>query len=123
MTTAVARYTDLPENGRAFNDLIVRGGHIVLPGMQPYRADISINGRSVGGPAETQIVDIGDLDGVEARDTIDAAGLFIHASTPDGMPSLQPGMPAHLSIRRSADDASALVWELVGLRARRMGGR
>jgi beta-lactamase class A len=123
MTTDVARYTDLPENGRAFNDLIVRGGHIVLPGMQPYRADISINGQSVGGPAETQIVDIGDLDGVEARDTIDATGLFIHAGTPDGTPSLQPGMPARLHIRRSADDASALVWEVVGLRARRMGVR
>ena len=123
MTTDVVRYTDLPENGRAFNDLIVRGGHIVLPGMQPYRADISINGQSVGGPAETQIVDIGDLDGVEARDTIDATGLFVHAGTTDGTPSLQPGMPARLHIRRSADDASALVWEVVGLRARRMGVR
>jgi hypothetical protein len=123
MTTDVVRYTNLPENGRAFNDLIVRGGHIVLPGMQPYRADIGINGQSVGGPAETQIVDIGDLDGVEARDTIDATGLFVHAGTTDGTPSLQPGMPARLHIRRSADDTSALVWEVVGLRARRMGVR
>jgi beta-lactamase class A len=120
MTTEVARYADLPENGRAFTDLIVHGGHIVLAGMPPYRADISINGQSVGGPSETQIVEIGDLDGVEARDTIDAAGLFIHASTPDGTPSLQPGMPALLHIRRSGDASSALVWEVVGLRARRM---
>ncbi|MGH7449215.1 MAG: serine hydrolase, partial [Longimicrobiales bacterium] len=56
MNADVARYTDLPENGRAVNDLIIRGGSIVLPGMQPYRADISINGQSVGGPAGTQIV-------------------------------------------------------------------
>jgi beta-lactamase class A len=120
MNSSIARYTDLPENGRAFNDLVVHGGSIVLPGMAPYRADISINGQSVGGPATTQIIEIGDLEGVESRDTIDATGLFIHAETPDGSPSLQPGMPALLHVRRTADRSSELVWEIVGLRARRM---
>lgn len=120
MNTDVSRYTGLPENGRAVNDLVITGGSIVLPGMQPYRADISVNGRSVGGPAETQIIDIGDLTGTEARDTIDATGLFVHARTPDGEPSLQPGMSPVFDVRRSADPASELVWEIVGLRARRM---
>jgi beta-lactamase class A len=120
MNSDVARYTDLPENGRAVNDLVIRDGSIVLPGMQPYRADISINGQSVGGPAATQIVEIGDLAGVESRDTIDAAGLFVHAETPDGTPSLQPGMTPVFQLRRSADPSSELVWEIAGLRARRM---
>ncbi|HSJ32931.1 MAG TPA: serine hydrolase [Longimicrobiales bacterium] len=120
MSSDIARYTDLPENGRSVNDLVIRDGSIVLPGMQPYRADISINGRSVGGPAATEIVEIGDLQGVESRDTIDATGLFIHPETPDGMSSLQPGMPPVFRLRRSADPTSELVWEIVGLRARRM---
>ncbi|HEX2167975.1 MAG TPA: serine hydrolase [Longimicrobiales bacterium] len=120
VNTSIARYTALPENGRSVNDMVIRDGSIVLPGMQPYRADITINGRSVGGPAETQIVDIGDLAGPEARDTIDATGLFVHAETPDGTPSLQPGMEPVLRIRRTADPASELVWEIVGLHARRM---
>ena len=120
MDTDVSRYTDLPQNGRAVNDLVITNGRIVLPGMPHYRADISINGRSVGGPAETQIMEIGDLAGVEARDTIDATGLFVHAETPDGTPSLQPGMTPLFQLRRSADPSSELVWEIVGLRARRM---
>ncbi|HSK19575.1 MAG TPA: serine hydrolase [Longimicrobiales bacterium] len=120
MSSDVSRYTDLPENGRAVNDLVIRDGSIVLPGMQPYRADIGINGRSVGGPAGTEIVEIGDLQGVESRDTIDATGLFIHPETPNGVPSLQPGMPPVFRLRRSADPSSEIVWEIVGLRARRM---
>ncbi|MBR9989812.1 MAG: serine hydrolase [Gemmatimonadetes bacterium] len=120
MNADIAQYTDLPQNGRAFNDLLIHGGHIVLPGMAPYRADISINGRSVGGPAETQIMEIGDLEGTEARDTIDATGLFVHAVTPDGIPSLQPGMSPAFRIRRTADPASELVWDINGLHARRL---
>ena len=120
MQAAVALYTELPQNGRAVNDLVIRGGRIVLPGMDAYRADISINGRSVGGPAETQIIEIGDLEGTEARDTIDATGLFVHAATQDRTPSLQPGMAPVFQVRRSADPSSELVWDIVGLRARRM---
>jgi beta-lactamase class A len=120
MGSDITRYTGLPENGRAVNDLVIRGGRIVLPGMEPYRADISINGRSVGGPAETQIMEIGDLEGVESRDTIDATGLFVHAETPHGEASLQPGMPPVFRVRRSADSSSELVWDIVGLHARRM---
>jgi hypothetical protein len=91
--------------------------------MAPYRAVITIDGRSVGGPAATLIAEIGDLEGVEARDTIDATGLFIHAEPSSGEPSLQPGMAPVLRMRRSAEPDSELVWELVGLRARRMTAR
>jgi hypothetical protein len=92
----------------------------VLPGTPPYRADISINGASVGGPAATQIVEIGDLEGVAARDTIDASGLFVHPQTPDRATTLQPGMTPVLHLRRSADPTSELVWDIDGLHARRM---
>ncbi|HEX6135044.1 MAG TPA: serine hydrolase [Longimicrobiales bacterium] len=119
----VALYAELPQNGSSMNDLLILGGQVVLPGLPPYRADISINGASVGGPTATQIVEIGDLTGVEAKDTVDATGLFIHAETPDDSPSLQPGMPPVLLLRRGADPGSELVWEIVGLRARRMTAR
>lgn len=113
-------YTSLPENGGSVSDMLIRGGDIVLPGMPPYRADITINGASVGGSSATQITEIGDLSTAEARDTIDASALFIHAETPDGTPSLQPGMPPVLRLRRSADASSELVWEIIGLHARRL---
>jgi beta-lactamase class A len=116
----VSLYTELPPNAGAMNDLVIRGGRIVLPGTPPYRADISINGASVGGPAATQIVEIGDLEGVTARDTIDASGLFVHPHTPDRAATLQPGMTPVLHVRRSADPTSELVWDIDGLYARRM---
>src|SRR5690606_35561244 len=103
--------------------LVLRGGEIVLPGMAPYRADITINGASVGSSSGTQIVEIGDLTGAVAKDTIDASGLFVHPVMSDSAQSLQPGMRPAFHIRRTADPASELVWEVLGLRARRMMAR
>jgi beta-lactamase class A len=118
----VALYTSLPRNGRAVNDLIIRGGTVVLDGMAPYRADIAIDAAAVGGPASTQIVDIGDLLGTEARDTIDAAGLFLHPSLSVARRgSLQPGMPADFTVRRGADRASDAVWTVTGTAVRQFG--
>jgi len=113
MNTDIELYTGLPENGSSMTDLLIRGGYIAVPGVEPYRADIGINGASVGGPSTTQITDIGDLAAVVARDTIDATGLYIHADTP----TLQPGMEPVLFLRRSADPGSEVVWEVNGLRA------
>jgi beta-lactamase class A len=110
-------YTGLPENGSAMNDLLIRGGTVVLPGMEPVRADISIDAAAVGGPPTTRIVDIGDLSWTVARDTVDAAGLFIHAAR------MQPGAAAQLQLRRSVEPESELIWEIDGTRLRRLTAR
>ena len=116
--TAIALYTSLPENGRSLNDLLIAGGHIVLPGMQPWRADVTVDAESVGGPSATQVVDVGDLLGTEARDTLDATGLFIHSTT-----EVHPGRPVSLQLRRTADLASELVWTVEGTSRRRYVAR
>jgi beta-lactamase class A len=119
----VELYSTLPPNGRAVNDLVIRGGSVVLPGTPPYRADIAVDGAAVGGPAVTQIVDIGDLLGAAARDTIDATGLFIHVRPVDGgPPSLQPGVFPELEVRTGADPLSTLVWSVAGTAVRQHSG-
>jgi beta-lactamase class A len=115
----VELYATLPPNGRPVNDLVIRGGSVVLPGVPPYRADIAIDGAAVGGPAVTQIVDIGDLLGVAARDTIDATSLFIHLrGNGAGPASLQPGAFPDLEARTGADPLSPLVWSVDGTAVR-----
>jgi beta-lactamase class A len=113
--TDVTLYSGLPQNGRGMNDLIVRGGSVVLPGMPPYLADISIDNAAVGGPALTQIADVGDLRENAARDTLDATGLYIHpVAQADGAADVQPGRHPHFELRTSADPASTLVWTVEG---------
>jgi beta-lactamase class A len=113
--TDVTLYSGLPQNGRGVNDLIVRGGSVVLPGMPPYLADISIDAAAVGGPALTQIMDVGDLRENAARDTLDATGLFIHpVAGAGGTAEVHPGAYPHFELRTAADPASAVVWTVEG---------
>ncbi|CAN5824938.1 hypothetical protein BH23GEM9_BH23GEM9_24770 [soil metagenome] len=116
----IALYASLPQNGRAVNDLVIRGGTVVLPGIEPYRADISIDAASVGGPAMTQIVDIGDLRENAARDTLDATGLYLHApASPDGA-GLQPGRYPEFTLRRGPEPGSEAVWTVLGTTLRQL---
>jgi beta-lactamase class A len=113
-----ALYTTLPENGRAMHDVIIRGGSIVMNGWA-YRADIAIDAAAVGGPASTQVVDVGDLADAVGRDVLDAEGLFIHPSfeTP------HPGRLADFTLRRSADPASEAIWTVEGTVLRQLTAR
>jgi beta-lactamase class A len=124
-TVDVALYADLPQNGRAVNDLIIRHGTIVLPGHS-YRADIAIDASAVGGPAWTQVTDIGDLGGSEARDTLDATGLFVHLPellppAADGLSGPQPGQPPAFVIRRGEQPYSDAAWVVVGTDVHQVG--
>jgi beta-lactamase class A len=96
----IHNYTSLPQNGRALNDLVIRGGTVVLPGVAPFRADIAIDAASVGGPAVTQIVDVGDLLELAARDTW-----------------------PRFDLRSGPDAASQLVWTVFGVARRQFVGR
>jgi hypothetical protein len=109
-------YETLPENGRAADDLLIRGGTLVLPGMPPLRADLAIDYRDPLEKRGGRIVDVGDLAETVARDTVDAAGMFVHPtadaleSNPEGAGVLHIGAPASFMIRRGADAASGAVW-------------
>jgi hypothetical protein len=105
----LALYEGLPPNGRQVNDLLVRGGTVVSPGIAPYRADVAIDYRDSLGRRGGRVVDIGDLREYAARDTLDASGLFVHPG-PDG--PLMVELSTSLAVRRGASPGSAVVWAL-----------
>lgn len=113
------RYLELPFNGRSVDDLLIVGGTIVAPGLPSYRADLAIGYRDPLRLEGGRITDVGDLGGFEARDTLDATGLFLHLSPsragsgdPLGV-HVSPGeTPASFDIRRGEDPSSPLVWRV-----------
>jgi len=113
-----ARYEELPENGRSVNDLLVRGSTVVVPGLEPYRADVTVNFADPLARRGGRIVEVGDLAEAAARDTIDATGLFLHpgpealAQEGPGRPALMVDRPASFVLRRGRDAASAVVWRM-----------
>jgi len=113
-----ALYEELPENGRSVNDLLVRGATIVLPGIEPYRADLSINFADALAHRDGRIMEVGDLAEAAARDTIDATGLYLHPApamlSQEGPapPVLTVDSPAIFVLRRAPDRASEGVWSV-----------
>jgi hypothetical protein len=109
-------YLSLVQNGSSVSDLLIRGGTIVVPGVTPVRADIAVNLDDEGGdPAVATITEIGDLGELEARDTLDASGLFLHTHAEEALGDaetpgrLLPRMRAVFVLRRTADPASEIV--------------
>ncbi len=115
LETPIARYTELPENGRSVRDLVIRGGTVIVPGLQPYRADLAIDVRDgLLARDEAEIVEIGDLEAVVGRDDFDAADAFIHIGpaaldTLGGAPALRPGAPADFVLRAGAEADARLL--------------
>jgi hypothetical protein len=104
-----APYETLPENGRPVNDVLVRGPVIVVPGLEPYRADVMIQFADPLALRGGRVVEVGDLADAAARDTVEAAGLFLHAPAP-----LAVDRPASFVLRRARDAASEAVWRMDG---------
>lgn len=88
----LAAYDSLPTNGDAAVDGLVRGGTVVVPGFEPFRADISYDVDEGG----SRIVEIGYLEGVVARDTLDAGGLYVHPAAEALHPAPVAGDPPRL---------------------------
>jgi len=112
-------YESLPTNDRAAVDILVMGGHIVLPGKEPMRLDLAMNFEDAlrGGPARVR--EVGDLSAVAALDTVDATGLFLHPgpsmlTTQGAGQWLRINAPVHLYLRRGREAGSALVREIGG---------
>jgi hypothetical protein len=113
-TAPLSVYEGLPGNGRAVVDVLIRGGTVVLPGSPPARVDIMANleGGSGGAP-HARISEVGDIEGVLARDTIDVTGMFLHRAG-IGAPgeALVPGMDATFLVRAGPDPASRALFRI-----------
>ena len=113
-----SRYEELPENGKVWPDLLVRGGTLSTPGQPPAKLDLLVDFddplRERGGTFD----DIGDLGQAHARRTIDATGLYIVPFDPPGHAApkrriLAPDMPAYFHLSRDPSGRE-VVWTLAG---------
>jgi hypothetical protein len=77
-TADPAAYEQLPFNAGGAYDLLIRGGRLVLPGRPPLVADLAVNYDDAVARTGGRVREVGDLAGVVAIDTIDAAGAFLH---------------------------------------------
>ena len=103
-------YTDLPENADTWPDLLVEGGTLVVPGLPQARADVVVNFANALLERGGTIEDVGDMAHVQARRTIDAAGLFI---VPLEGKAVAPDLPAQFVLSRDPHGRD-VVWTLAG---------
>lgn len=112
----LAEYEAIPRNDRKVFDALIRGGTVVLPGAEPYRADLGMNFAESLDLSDGHVADVGDLSDYSARDILIAQGMFIHpepealAEGADGGSYLETKRPASFTIRRSEDPESQAVW-------------
>ena len=116
-------YESLPGNRGGASDVLVLGGHLVLPGMPPLRADVAVAYDEPLTRTGPTVRDVGDLREAVAMDTIDASGLFLHpqASSLTVEKSgtwLRIGAEAAIDVRRGAEPGSQLVRTVAAPRAR-----
>jgi hypothetical protein len=98
----VALYQELPENGRRFGDLLIRGATLHAPGVAPLRGDVLVNFEHPLAERGGRFADLGDLAEVEARDILEADGLHLLAE------ELQVGAEAHFRLARDPDGQEVL---------------
>ena len=93
---ATTPYDSLPPNGRRLPDLLIRGGRLAIPTLPSLRADLLVDYDRPLLREGGQISDVGDLDGVEAQDTLDATGLYLipFGDALDSQGALRTGAPA-----------------------------
>jgi len=109
-----ALYEQLPENARAWPDLVLRGGTIIVPGQPALRADVLVNFEHALSWRNGTLADLGDLDDLKARRVVDVEGMFIIPLDEQGQPgAFTLDAPARLMLSRSADGQSPL-WTLDG---------
>jgi hypothetical protein len=70
-------YRALPENGRRPPHLLIAGGRLAVPSLEPIRADIFVDFDRPLLRTGGTIRDVGDLDGFDALDTLRIDGLYL----------------------------------------------
>lgn len=101
-------YTDLPENGRTWADLRVSGGTLALPGKPQAKVDVLVEFERKLLERNGRIVEIGDLDDMPARRSIDASGLYIVPTD-----TFARHEPARFHLSRDPEGRD-VVWTLAG---------
>ena len=101
-------YTNLPENGRTWADLRVSGGTLAIPGMPQAKVDVLVEFERKLLERNGRIVEIGDLDDMPARRSIDASGLYIVPTKP-----FARHQPAWFNLSRDPEGRD-VVWTLAG---------
>ncbi len=107
-------YEALPPNGRAVDDLLVMGGTVVIEGWsgaRETRLDLLVRYARPLLERGGALGDLGDLEGYEARDTLDATGLYILPQgemRPEGG-ILEPGAPATFLLARDPDGRDVVL--------------
>jgi len=108
-------YAVLPPNGRAVNDLLIIGASIALPGREPVRADVTVSYADSLDRSDGVVLEVGDLEGAEALQVLDATGLYlVPAVQPGGSrdgPALLPGVTLDGVLSRDRAGAQ-VVWRL-----------
>ena len=108
-----ALYTDLPENGAVWPDLLLRGATVHSPDRAPVQTDVRIDFTDAMAYRDGRITDIGDLSGSPSRQVIDARGLHLRA-LPAALPAtLEFGSPARLQLSQDAA-GTHVTWVLDG---------
>ena len=109
-------YEELPFNESIPADVVVQGGWVVLPGSDPLRLDMALNFEDPVALTGLTLGEVGDLDGVAARDTVDATGAFLHVAMPSTFDParwrLTRGEPVAITLRRGPTDTSAVLMRL-----------
>lgn len=99
-----AVYDSLAYNGRRMPDLLITGGTLAVPGLPALQADILVDYEQPLLKRGGTISDIGDLEDVEAQDTLDVSGLYLipMPETLDGEGGINTGLPAHFIVAEDA---------------------
>ena len=109
--TPLDAYESLEENHTQVFDTLIRGGTVVIPGQEPFRADVAADFATPLELRDGTTSSIGDLAGYTARVVVDAEGLFVHPEREamDEMGGLRGGLPASFTVRRGVEPESEAV--------------
>lgn len=109
-----AAYDELPGNGSDWADLMITGGTLALPGQPQAGVDVLLRFDDPLLERGGRIADVGDLDGMPARRTMDASGLYlVPLATPgdgdDTSPVFNRNLPARFVLSRDPEGRD-VVW-------------
>jgi hypothetical protein len=109
-------YHSLEVDNRDVVDLLVSGGMMVVPGLEPYRADVGVHFEAPLDLRNGTIAELGDRADYVGRETLDATGLFLHPGpaaltcVAGERPMPEVGNDADFVIRRGPEEESEAVW-------------
>jgi hypothetical protein len=118
-------YERLPDNSGNSYDLVVRGGTLVLPGLEPVPVDLAFAFEDGVGRKGLTLLAAGDLEEVWAHEEFDARGLYLHPGP--GMLTwagsvcwLRLGSSADLDLRSAPEFRGPIVVRIDGYGVRRI---